>query len=58
MLTALALVPSGAHLFELLHRIGPSQDQYFVVQGIYRGWALFGIVLIGAILVDCALVAT
>ena len=49
ILTALALVPAGAHFFELPNKIGLSQEQYFIVQGIYRGWALFGFVLIGAI---------
>jgi hypothetical protein len=49
MLTALALVPSGAHFFELPNKIDLSQEQYFLVQGVYRGWALFGFVLIGAI---------
>jgi hypothetical protein len=49
ILTALALVPAGAHLFELPNKISLSQEQYFTVQGIYRGWALFGFVLLGAI---------
>ena len=49
VLTALALVPAGAHLSELLNKIDLSQQEYFVVQGIYRGWALFGIVLFGAL---------
>jgi hypothetical protein len=49
VLTALALVPTGAHLFELPNKIGLPQDAYFVVQNIYRGWALFGIVLFGAL---------
>jgi hypothetical protein len=40
VLTALALVPAGAHLFELPNKIGLSQDRYFIVQSIYRGWAL------------------
>jgi hypothetical protein len=44
------LVPSGAHLFALPNKIGLAQDQYFVVQNIYRGWALFGIVLFGALI--------
>src|SRR5690348_14205944 len=48
-LTALALVPSGAHLFELPNKIGLPQDAYFTVQGIYRGWALFGVALFGAL---------
>lgn len=49
ILTALALVPAGAHFFELPNKIRLSQEQYFTVQGIYRGWALFGFALLGAI---------
>ena len=49
VLTALALVPGGAHLLELPHKISVLQDHYFVVQGIYRGWALIGIVVIAAL---------
>ena len=52
--TALALVPADAHLFELPNKIGLAQDDYFVVQNIYRGWALFGIVLFGALAADLA----
>jgi hypothetical protein len=52
--TALALVPAGTHLFELPNKIGLPQDDYFVVQGIYRGWALFGIVLFGALAANLA----
>jgi hypothetical protein len=55
LLTALALVPAGAHLFELPNKIGLVQEQYFIVQSIYRGWALFGVVLIPAILVNLVL---
>jgi hypothetical protein len=55
MLTALALVPAGAHLFELPNKIGLAEDAYFVVQSIYRGWALFGIVLFGALAANLAL---
>jgi hypothetical protein len=44
VMTALALVPVGAHLFELPNEIGMPRDLYFDVQQIYRGWALFGIV--------------
>jgi hypothetical protein len=57
MLTALALVPTGAHLFEMPNKIGLPQQQYFIVQQIYRGWALFGTVLIAAIVVNLALAA-
>jgi hypothetical protein len=55
ILTALALVPAGAHLFELPNKIGLPQEHYFIVQGIYRGWALFGFVLIPALVADLAL---
>lgn len=53
--TALALVPAGAHFFELFNKIGLPREDYFVVQNIYRGWALFGIVLGGALALDLAL---
>jgi hypothetical protein len=52
VLTALALVPGGAHFFELPNKIGLPQDQYFVVQSIYRGWALFAIAIFGAMAAD------
>ena len=55
MLTALALVPAGAHLFALPNKIDLAQDQYFIVQQIYRGWALFGAVLIPNLLLVLAL---
>jgi hypothetical protein len=32
ILTAIALVPSGAHLFALPNKIGLAQDDYFVAQ--------------------------
>jgi hypothetical protein len=53
--TALALVPSGAHLFELPGKIGLGAEQYFIVQSVYRGWSLFGIVLFGALIANLAL---
>jgi hypothetical protein len=54
VLTALAVVPVGAHLLELANKIGLEEQAYFTVQGIYRGWALLGIVLCAAILADLA----
>jgi hypothetical protein len=54
-LMALALIPAGAHFFELPGKIGLPQDQYFTVQGIYAGWALFGVVLFPAVIVDLGL---
>ena len=55
LLTALALIPSAAHFFELPHKIALPGRQYFLVQGIYRGWAFFGYVWFGAMIVDFAL---
>jgi heme/copper-type cytochrome/quinol oxidase subunit 1 len=55
ILTALALVPGGTHLFELPHKIGLPQEQYFIVQSLYRGWSLFGAVIIAAIIANLAL---
>jgi uncharacterized membrane protein len=55
ILTALSLVPAGAHLFELPNKIFLPQEAYFLVQGIYRGWALLGVALIGALLVNLTL---
>lgn len=40
--SALALVPSGAHLAAMPNKIGLPQTEYFIVQGIYEGWALLG----------------
>ena len=54
-LTALALVPSGAHLFALPNKISLTAEQYFIVQNTYRGWSLFGIALIGALIANLAL---
>lgn len=42
VLSALALVPAGAHLAALPNKISLSQAEYFTVQGIYRGWAVLG----------------
>ena len=55
LLTAFAIVPAGAHLFALANKIGLSAEQYFIVQNIYRGWALFGIVLFSALIANLLL---
>ena len=57
VLTALSLVPGGAHLFELLNKIDLTAEQYFTVQSIYRGWNLFAFVLIPAVIVNLVLAA-
>jgi hypothetical protein len=55
LFTALALGPALAHLFALPNKIELPEAQYFVAQGVYRGWALLGIVVIGALLSTLAL---
>lgn len=52
VVTALALVPVGAHLAALPNKIGMTEANYFIAQRIYDGWALFGVVLIGSIIVN------
>lgn len=54
-LMAIILIPSGAHLFELPGKIGLERDAYFTVQGIYAGWALFGVPLFAAVGANAAL---
>ncbi len=55
MLTALALVPGGAHLAEMPAKLALPRDAYLLVQNIYRGWAWFGAVIIAAIAANLAL---
>lgn len=55
VLTALALVPAGAHLLEMPAKLALLREDYFVVQAIYRGWALLGFVLIGAMVANLVL---
>ena len=53
--TGLTLIAPGAHLFELLNKITLPADQYFVVQGIYRGWWLAGGFLLAAFVANVGL---
>jgi hypothetical protein len=39
--------PAGAHLFVLPNKNGLDSARYFSVQGIYRGWSMFGFILFG-----------
>ena len=55
LLTALALVPAGAHLFELPHKISLPRDAYLTVQSIYAGWAWFGIIDLAALILNVVL---
>jgi hypothetical protein len=52
---ALALAPALAHLLELPNKIGLSRNDYLVVQQIYRGWWMLGVVVFGALLSTLAL---
>ena len=52
---ALALIPSGAHLAALPNKIGLGQSEYFLVQGIYRGWAVLGSLWVAALVANIAL---
>ena len=55
MLTALSLVPAGAHLMELVHKMPMSAEEYLTVQRLYRGWAWSGVVIMGALASTLAL---
>ena len=55
LFVALALGPSLAHLLELPAKMGLDRSEYLTVQQIYRGWALLGIVVLGALLSTLAL---
>lgn len=52
---AMALGPALAHLFALPNKVELPEAQYFVAQSVYRGWALLGIVVFGALLSTLAL---
>jgi len=55
VLTALALVPGGAHLLAMPNKLALDETAYFSAQAIYGGWALLGIVLVAALAADFAL---
>src|SRR5919109_11895 len=55
LFAALALAPAMAHLLELPNKIHLSREDYLTVQQIYRGWALLGFVVAGALLSTLAL---
>jgi hypothetical protein len=49
LFTAVAMAAGFAHLLELPNKMRLSRDDYLVVQQIYRGWALLGVVVVGAL---------
>jgi hypothetical protein len=54
--TAVAMAAGFAHLLELPNKLPLTREEYLTVQQIYRGWALLGVVVVGA-LVTTSLVA-
>jgi hypothetical protein len=57
VLGTLALAPGIAHVASFLNKIHLNESTYFIVQTVYRGWNLFGIVLVGALIANVALAA-
>jgi hypothetical protein len=58
LFAALTLAPAMAHLLELPNKINLSPEDYLTAQQIYRGWALLGFVVAGALLSTLALTIT
>ena len=50
LFTSLALTPAFAHLLELPNKINLSREDYLTVQQNYRGWALTGVFVVGALI--------
>lgn len=55
ILTGLAVVAPAAHLLELRGKIHMPEDRYFIVQSIYLGWWVAGLLLPAAFIADAAL---
>jgi hypothetical protein len=55
VISALALIPAGAHLAALPNKIAMPQADYFIVQGIYSGWAILGLLWPAALVIDILL---
>jgi hypothetical protein len=45
LITGLSLIAPAAHAFELLNKIGLPKAEYFIVQQIYSGWWIAGLLL-------------
>jgi hypothetical protein len=54
LFVALALIPAGAHLFELPNKLALTDRDYLLVQQVYRGWWLFGLAVIPALFLTLA----
>jgi hypothetical protein len=55
VISAVALIPSGAHLAALPNKIALPQAEYFTVQAIYTRWALLGLLWPAAMLMNALL---
>ena len=55
LLVAIAMAAGWAHLLELHAKLRLDREEYLIVQQIYRGWALLGIVILGALFSTIAL---
>lgn len=53
--TGCALIAPGAHLFELPRKLRMSEDHYYIVQNIYLGWWVAGLLLPAAFVADIVL---
>ena len=58
LLTALAMIAPGAHVFELFRKMRLPEDQYYVVQQIYVGWWIVGLLLPAALIANTAMAVT
>ena len=56
LFTGVVMFAAGAHLLELLTKLSLPRADYIIVQQIYRGWALLGIVIVVALLATLATV--
>jgi cytochrome bd-type quinol oxidase subunit 2 len=55
ILGALVLIPSGAHLLELPHKLAMDRGAYFSAQQLYMGWALSAVPIVATIVMDILL---
>lgn len=53
--TAIAMAAAWAHLLALANKMKLPKEEYLIVQKIYRGWALIGIVAVVALVSAAAL---
>ena len=49
VLTAIAFAPGATHVLELPNKLAMHQEEYLLVQRLYRGWRFLGIVVVAAL---------